>query len=620
MMERMRVGTFTSIAVTALLAALLPAPAAGGAGTAGATEPTEWVVQVRPGVALDGLDVVDAIPGSDFVLVRSDGPPDHPAVLDARPPVTATAAAAPDDPEYPKQWHLHAVGAEMAWEISTGEGVVVAVLDSGVAFEDFGEYQRAPDLSDRTFVAGWDFVNDDAHANDDNGHGTHVTAVIAQSTNNGYGGAGVAPGARIMPVKVLDDEGKGVDFDIAQGVRWAADRGAQVINISIASPDTSRVLTDAVTYAWGKGATIVVAAGNDAGAVSFPAVLPEVIAVGAVGYDNIRPDYSNSGPELDLMAPGGDFTMDRNDDGADDGILQESFISEPTDVCFCMYEGTSMAAPHVSAIAALLIAQGYATTPEVIRRVLEATAADLGPMGRDDAYGHGAVYAPTALEAATAELRTFRTFTSRARPVDDSCPAGLVPEDGFPDVLDTSPHEPFVDCVVWWGVASGRTPTEYDPGSDVTRGQMATFLARLLDAAGVPVIQGAPDAFADDNGSTHEAAINQLAALELVGGTGPGTFSPDVSVRRDQMATFLVRVAERLAGTLGPATGDRFGDDDTFTHKASIELAAELGLVAGTGAGVYSPDRSVRRDQMASFLARTLDLLTEAGVTTLPAA
>jgi hypothetical protein len=619
MMERMRVGTIALFLVTAVVAALVPAAGSGAtsAATAGATE---WVVQVRPGADLEGLHVVDAIPGADYVLVRSQGPPEHPAVIEARPPVTARAAAVPDDPLYERQWHLHAVGADLAWEISTGAGVVVAVLDTGVAFEDFGPYERAPDLNTTSFVAGWDFVNGDAHANDDNGHGTHVAAVIAQSTNNSLGGAGVAPGARIMPVKVLDDKGEGTDFDIASGVRWAADRGAQVLNISIASDTESAVLADAIRYAWNKGITIVVAAGNEGGTIAFPAVLPEVIAVGAVRIDATRPAYSNFGPELDVMAPGGDFTVDQDNDGRDDGILQESFIDGPTDFCYCMYEGTSMSAPLVSGIVALLIAQGFATTPEVVRRVLQDTAADLGPPGRDDAYGHGLVYAPVALEAATEEFRTFRTFSSTARPSDDSCPASGVPEDGFADVLDTSPHEPFVDCVVWWGVAAGRSPGVYDPTTPVTRAQMATFLARVLAVSNVALPQGAPNAFTDDEGSPHEAAIDQLAALELVGGTGPGTFSPEVAVRRDQMATFLVRVAELLAGTLGPASGDRFGDDDTSAHEASVELAAELGLVAGTGAGVYAPDRSVRRDQMASFLARTLDLLTEAGVTTLPAA
>ncbi|MFQ6043748.1 MAG: S8 family serine peptidase, partial [Candidatus Poribacteria bacterium] len=216
----------------------------------------------------------------------------NPDVEYAEPNFIVTADMVPNDPYYPLQWHLDnpdygGINMEEAWDISTGSSsVIVAVLDTGVAYEDYDIYLQAPDLAGTTFVPGYDFINDDAHPNDDNAHGTHVTGTIAQTTNNGYGVAGVAFQTAIMPVKVLNNEGSGSDTTVANGIQYAADNGAKVINMSLGSPEPSSVLENAVEYAYSKGVTIIASTGNDGKeAVGYPAAYEECIAVGATRYD-----------------------------------------------------------------------------------------------------------------------------------------------------------------------------------------------------------------------------------------------------------------------------------------------------------------------------------------------
>jgi hypothetical protein len=199
----------------------------------------------------------------------------------------------------------------------------------------------------------------------------------------------------------------------------------------------------------------------------------------------------------------------------------------------------------------------------------------------------------------------------RARAVDDACPDGRVPEDGFTDVAPGTAHEASVDCVVWWGVARGRTPSTYAPGESVTRAQMATFLANLLDRSGDRLPAAGRDWFSDDDGSVHEASINRLAEAGVVRGRADGGYGPALPVTRDAMATFLVRATERRTGQPLTASRDWFADDDGNTHEPAIDRAATAGLTGGTASGGYAPGVPVKREQMASFLARVLDLLVE---------
>jgi len=233
-----------------------------------------------------------------------------------------------------------------------------------------------------------------------------VAGTIGQSTNNGMGVAGIAYGCSIMPVKVLDKDGLGDHFTIAKGIRFAVENGARIINLSLGSSQPSKTLREAVKMAYDRGVTVVVAAGNsylDGNPVSYPAAeTAYCIGVGAVRYDSKRAPYSNTGAYVSVVAPGGDMRVDQNGDGYVDGILQQTFRSDPGEFAYWFFEGTSMAAPHVSGVAALLASQGI-TDPDKIREALEGTAQDLGPVGRDDEYGWGLIDASAALDYSIAD-------------------------------------------------------------------------------------------------------------------------------------------------------------------------------------------------------------------------
>jgi serine protease len=371
----------------------------------------------------------------------------------------------PNDPFYYLQWHFNdpcaGINIEPAWDITAGDpNVIVAVVDTGVAYEEYsGRFGLAPDLANTNFVAGYNFVKDTIHANDDDGHGTHVTGTIAQSTNNAIGVAGVAFNCSIMPVKVLASRGQvasGSHADIAAGIYFAADNGAHVINMSLGGPSGSNTLRDAVAYAYNQGVTIVCSAGNDGpGApASYPAAYDAYcIAVAATRYDKTRAYYSTTGSFVDIAAPGGDINVDQNEDGYGDGILQQTFGRNPKDWGYWFYQGTSMAAPHVSAVAALLISTGV-TGPDAVKEALEGSAEDLGTPGKDTEYGWGLIDAYAALNYyhipcdfnydGSINFKDLRVLVSSwlaNDPLVDITPAG---GDGIINFLD------FVKCAESW--------------------------------------------------------------------------------------------------------------------------------------------------------------------------
>jgi serine protease len=317
----------------------------------------------------------------------------------------------PDDPLYRYQWHFQQVRMPEAWEVSSGKGVVVAVIDTGVAYEDYedksGKYRLVEDLKGVRFVPGYDFVDNDEHANDDHCHGTHVAGTIAQATNNGVGVAGMAHKASIMPLKVLSAQGFGKTADIADAIRFAADHGAHVINMSLGGPMPSKILRDAIHYAHKKGVVVVAAAGNNGQRkVSYPAAYPDTIAVSATRYDRTLTWYSNWGPEIDLAAPGGDTRVDQNGDGYPDGVLQNTIaVQDPQTEGYFLFQGTSMASPHVAAAAALVMAQGV-TDPDKVEAILKATAQKQGSEDFEEHYGYGIVDAAAAASKASEARRT----------------------------------------------------------------------------------------------------------------------------------------------------------------------------------------------------------------------
>ncbi len=355
----------------------------------------------------------------------------------------------PNDPLYPDQWNFPALDMERAWDIQPGATaeVVVAVLDTGMAFrsgtfryisrfpfrlESGGPvypalgvvdvpFAAAPELGESSrFVAPHDFIWNDTEPVDLDGHGTHVSGTIGQLTNNSVGVAGMAFNVRLMPVKVIDDvwdfvfgsPESGTDDTLARGIRYAVDNGAQILNMSIGrhAGGPAPVVEDALRYAVGRGAFIAIASGNTREMGNEPnrigAIAPSLdgcVVVGAVGRSLDLAYYSTTGASVELVAPGGDTRREGAPEGA---ILQQTLDQDllatytlppsqfgpPRADSFAYYfsQGTSMATPHVSGFAALLIQQGI-TDPAAIEAAMKHYATDKGSPGRDDEYGVGLI-------------------------------------------------------------------------------------------------------------------------------------------------------------------------------------------------------------------------------------
>ncbi|MBN1530631.1 MAG: S8 family serine peptidase [Thermoleophilaceae bacterium] len=426
-------------AATALTLLLTPAAA-----VAAGYVPGEVIVKYRAGTpesvrerleSLAGTDTREKLAGGSEQVAIEDGASvratvaqlrSDPNVAYAVPNFKAQAAEIPNDPGLHRQWNFldeFGIGMEEAWSLAIqrgapgGRGALVALLDSGVAYERRGRYRRAPDLRHSTFVKGYDFVGHDRHPNDVFGHGTHVAGTVAQTTNNNLGTAGIAYRAKIMPLRVLDWKGSGDSVAISRAIRYAARRGADVINLSLEFPSEVRAseipdVLAALRYARQRGVTVVAAAGNQAdAAVAYPARASSVIAVGATTANGCEAEYSNAGDDLDVVAPGGGIDAPNDDNPWDlahcrpdergRSIYQQTFTRGVRSFGLPGgYEGTSMASPHVTGIIALLIATkrlGRHPDPAAVEAHLEQTATDIGPLGFDDRYGWGLVNAGAAL-------------------------------------------------------------------------------------------------------------------------------------------------------------------------------------------------------------------------------
>jgi len=418
-----------------------------------------------PGSQRALLSLVDAtetpdLPYADFDIVAIDAAADPEAAarqLSAQPDIEYAQARyrvqprfRPNDQFYPLQWNLPLIDMERAWDINPGatSSIIVAVVDTGVAFRTgvfrFGStiateingqlfpplgfvdipFAIAPELgsADR-FVAPRDFIWDDDNPLDFDGHGTHVAGTIGQLTNNGVGVAGMAFNVKLMPVKAIDSIWDdvfnspffGTDDSVARGVRYAADNGAKVINLSIGrTGPPAPAMQEAIVYAVSKGAFVSVAGGNDfldGNPIERPADLaPQIdgmVSVGAIRRSRTRAAYSSTGPYIELVAPGGDSR-----DGASGAILQQTYDFDLVETyslglagfraprfdsfAYVYSTGTSMSAPHVSGFAALLMQQGI-TSPAAVEAIMKQTATDLGTTGRDDEYGHGLINPRAAL-------------------------------------------------------------------------------------------------------------------------------------------------------------------------------------------------------------------------------
>lgn len=346
----------------------------------------------------------------------------------------------PNDPLYPHQWHFPPVQAPAAWEFTQGGGVTVAIIDTGVA--------KGTDLACHVFVHEYNAITENGGlgaASDDNGHGTHVAGTVAQCTNNSFGVAGIADGVSLMPVKVLDAGGNGYSYNVARGINWATEHGADIINMSLAGACngqgwpacSSSIINDAIEQAADADIFLVGAAGNfGQTSVGMPANHPDVVAVAAVDYTLKRAPYSNRGVALSVSAPGGDMDNDDNDDGYSDGVLQQTF-DDDGEWGYWFIDGTSMASPHVAGAAAMLRALYPLATRHEIQSALESTAFDLGNPGFDTDYGYGLIQIADAIDALAQHYPT-PTITPTLTPTPTPTPTATSTPSPTPTLYPTS--------------------------------------------------------------------------------------------------------------------------------------------------------------------------------------
>lgn len=481
-----------------------------------------------------------------------------------------------DEPRFDEQWSFENVGqtggtsdadvdAVTAWNQSTGTGVVVAVIDSGID-------PTHPDLVGQFTSATWDTVDEDSDPSPEgtgssNAHGTMVAGVLAAAVN-GSGITGLAPTAKIMNLRACSD-GDCWSLDIAEAIYFAVQEGADIINLSLGSPGVSDPpMEEAIAYARASGAMVVAAIGNDGintdnlsgGEIMIPADLPfdNIISVAASDDRDLRASFSNYGPSsVDLFAPG-DAVLTTGAAGLDPYVLAS---------------GTSFAAPLVSATAALLLASDPGISyHELIARIIGFADS---PGGLGGLSKHGRVNAGT-------------TLTMR--------------------FIDTS-GSIFVNAIDWLAqqeITEGCNPPQnhkYCPSQNVTRGEMAVFYARSF---GLPLTN--VDFFNDDNGRFYEGAANRLAAAGITVGCGGGRYCGDRDITREEMAAMLSR-----ALSLPETAQDYFIDDEGSIFEGAINRIAEAQITQGCNPPIndrFCPLDDVTRGEMAAFLKRAVQKLT----------
>lgn len=327
---------------------------------------------------------MSASPALSFKTTSSPAP--RAASAKKTPAVTASSAETQTD----GQWYLSTLGMNQVWnDYGTGSaGVTVAVLDTGVDYDH-------PDLAGK-IIKGPDYVDSDFDPKDEHGHGTHVAGIIVANLNQQQGISGLAPQVHVMAIRVLDAQGSGSLFRIAKGIAYAANNGARVINLSLGSPPGGVIMRSLAnflaSYAERKGALIVAAAGNAGGAIGYPAAASKFLSVGAVNQQNYLASFSNRGPELDVVAPGVEIksTFPTYDVTTNAEGLPHNYAT---------LNGTSMATPMVSALAAMIVSRNPYLTPAEVRQRIESSATDLGNIGRDDMFGNGLINPARALAA-----------------------------------------------------------------------------------------------------------------------------------------------------------------------------------------------------------------------------
>lgn len=396
-------------------------------------------------------------------------------IHDAQPNYIYELSGVSDDPQYYRQWALPRINADKAWSAAKAVSpVTIAILDSGIDVNH-------PDLKDR-IVPGINTINPLKSARDDVGHGTHVAGIAAASLNNRIGVAGVAgiQGIKIMPVKVFDQWG-GSDVSISDGIIWAADHGARVINMSFGSFYQSGILNDAIDYAYAKGVVMVAAAGNWASQeISYPAALSKVMAISAIDRQNQLADFSSYGPQIDVCAPGED--------------IYSTYWDLYKGSTYAKMSGTSMASPMVAGLAAMLLAKNPKLTNDDVRQIIEVSATDLGDSGWDPRYGHG-------------RIDVYKALTMSLKKIDDA--------NGSPEkAVSLTPGMPYQEKI--------------SSGDDVDWYKVMVPDNGHLQVEVLPAGKVSPGVEIYDSGGTVVASLNNAASIQAGDGDlfGPGAGYP----------------------------------------------------------------------------------------------
>jgi len=511
--------TLRAVAVFAVLCLAWPAaPAvAGGRGRIVVrARPGTTAAQLRSLVAAHGLRLVARIPHTRVYTVDIDGRAlsdalhelrGDPRVAGAERDHVLHAFETPNDPFFaPSEAYLSAIRLPQAWDLSHGSlGVVVAVVDSGVSPVADLSTQILPG---RNFVAGTDDARDDSSL----GHGTLVAGVAAATTNNGLGIAGAAWNASVLPVKVLDSRGFGTDSQVAAGIVWAADHGADVINLSLGGPTSGAGLCDAVAYAQSLDVLVVASAGNGAdGRLNYPAACANVVAVSATDSSGDFASFSSFGPDVGVAAPGLSVTSTRNDNR------------------YAVESGTSLSAPMVAGVAALVLAQHPEWSAAQVAQRLEETAQDRGPRGIDPYYGHGLLDAYAALggpvrpwTAPTRDALEPNDDGARATPLAKAAAATIAPEGD-----------------VDWYVTKLRWPAKVRfavlaPPYNEHTGPNLRPVAQLYDANLNRLATDEPNTQRASLEFRLPAGLYYFRVMNACGARSAGTYSVSLSVRRSR--------------------------------------------------------------------------------------